>query len=188
VVKTYVAIIAAVVLLSLWLVNQKAPDETVRSSGAILEDVVLALYPDRDPDAQWIFIARELKQDPSSRESTVQFLESAERRVKGKVDLRLTAPSVTIQQNDNILAPYAKAEILKGCFEIALGREGLAPILIDQQSGFVAPEVRIDSPTVFGKAVDFRSDFKIEDISSGPGNIGIRPKDAKVSCKVRGGV
>ncbi|MBI5811492.1 MAG: hypothetical protein ACOYW9_04205 [Deinococcota bacterium] len=164
----YALIVLGLVLgLSVFFATRPVPKPPVPPQGVRLENVSLVLYPEQDPEAKWRFRAKEVVQDPGSRESKVKGLEEGARYVGDKLDLRLHAPEVTIDRNDNLRAPYATAEILKGCLSVDLGAPGGPPVSIDQRSGFAAPTVRISSPTYNASGVNFTSDFAIEHIRWG---------------------
>ncbi len=161
----YALIVLGLVLgLSVFFATRPVPKPPVPPQGVSLENVSLTLYPEQDPKAKWCFRAREVLQDPSSRESKVTGLEEGARYVGDRLDLRLLAPEVTIDRNDNLRAPYATAEILKGCLKVELGQPGSPPVSIDQRGGFAAPTVQISSPTYRASGVNFTSDFSIEKI------------------------
>ncbi|PZA07905.1 MULTISPECIES: hypothetical protein [unclassified Meiothermus] len=164
----YALIVLGVVLgLSVFFATRPVPKPPIPPQGVHLENVSLTLYPEQDPQAKWRFRAKEVVQDPGSRESKVTGLEEAARYVGNRLDLRLSAPEVTIDRNDNLRAPYATVEILKGCLKVELGEPGGPPVSIDQRSGFAAPRVRISSPTYSASGVNFTSDFAIEQIRWG---------------------
>jgi len=147
------------------LVTRPIPSPAIPNRGVKLENVRLTLYPEQDPKARWEFQASQVEQDPGTREAKVSGLQSGERYVEGRLDMRLFAPEVTIDRADNLRLPYAKVEILKDCYTVNLGRPGEMPVTIDQREGFRAPSVHITAPSleVWGK--DFRSDFGIENPS-----------------------
>lgn len=164
----YALIVLGLVLgLSVFFATRPVPQPPVPPKGVSLENVSLVLYPEQDPQAKWRFQAKEVMQDPGNRESKVTGLEEGARYVGDKLDLRLSAPEVTIDRNDNLRAPYATAEILKGCLKVELGKPGNPPVSIDQRAGFAAPTVRISSPTYSATGVNFTSDFAIEKIRWG---------------------
>lgn len=68
--------------------------------------------------------------------------------MEGRLDLRLFAPEVVVEPGDNLRAPYARVEILKGCYRLELSRPGLGDVLIRQKEGFSAPWVRIEAPNL----------------------------------------
>lgn len=86
--------------------------------------------------------------------------------MEGRLDLRLFAPEVVVEPGDNLRAPYARVEILKGCYRLELSRPGLGDVLIRQKEGFSAPWVRIEAPNLRGEAERFRSDFALERIEA----------------------
>ena len=161
------ALIALVVLvgLSVFLVNRPVPTPPTPSRGVTLENVRLTLYPEQDPKARWEFTAAQVVQDPGTREAEVSGIKSGERFVEGKLDMRLIAPSVTIDRQDNMRMPTATAEILKGCYKVQLGGDGSKTVEIDQREGFRAATVNIDSPSYKATGKEFKSDFGIENPS-----------------------
>lgn len=179
--------LAAIVLLSVVLVSRPVPQPPQTHQGVVLENVKLTLYPEQDPKAHWEFKAGKVEQDPSTREAHVTALQTGQRFVENRLDMRLSAPEVTIDRMDNLRTPYAKAEILKGCMVVELGRQGLGIVTIDQQHGFDAPAVSIESPQMVGTAKGFKSDFQIENIESPSPEFSFLPKEEKHPCKVVGG-
>ncbi|HAR68384.1 MAG TPA: hypothetical protein DCR99_01395, partial [Thermus scotoductus] len=89
-----------------------------------------------------------------------------ERYVEDRLDLRLFAPEVAVEPGDNLRAPFARVEILKGCFRLQLSAPGRGEVLIRQKEGFFAPWVRIEAPNLRGEAQGFRSDFGMERIEA----------------------
>ncbi|RMH55590.1 MAG: hypothetical protein D6684_07110 [Deinococcus-Thermus bacterium] len=164
-VRAAVAALVAVLLLSLYLASRPLPTPAVPERGVRLEDVRLTLYPEQDPQSRWEFAARQVEQDPSTREARVIGLESGRRFVEERLDLRLYAPEVTIDRSDNLRLPYARVEILKGCYTVHLGSPGEPPVVIDQREGFRAPSVHITAPSLEVRGKDFKSDFGIENPS-----------------------
>lgn len=179
--------LAAIVLLSIVLVSRPIPAPPPPSRGVVLENVKLTLYPEQDPSAHWEFVAGRVEQDPSTREAKVTGLQTGQRFVQTRLDMRLSAPEVTIDRIDNMRVPYAKAEILKGCMIVELGKAGLPAVTIDQRQGFDAPSVSIESPKMIGTAKGFKSDFQIENIESPAPDFSFLPKEEKHPCKVVGG-
>jgi len=134
-----------------------------REQGVVLEDVTIRLYPRSDPDAEWIFRAGRIENNPARRSSKVVELSEGARYVKGKLDLTLNAPTVTIDRNDNLTLPYATIEIPKECYTIQLGGQGQSPVRILQDRGFSAPTFTLKGPGISIHGDGFRSDFKLED-------------------------
>jgi hypothetical protein len=153
--------LGAIVLLSFFLTSRPLPKPSSPDQGVTLEQVKLTLYPEQDREAQWEFAADKVRQNPSSREAVVSQLRSGERFVDNQLDLRLFAPEVVIDQNDNLRLPYTKIEILKGCYTVNLGQKDQMPVIIDQREGFIAPSAKITSPTVRIVTKTFKSDFAL---------------------------
>lgn len=164
-VRTALVALVAIVLLSVFLVTRPIPSPATPNRGVRLERVQLTLYPEQDPKARWEFSAAQVDQDPSTREAKVTGLQSGERYVEGRLDMRLFAPEVVIDRVDNLRLPYAKVEILKGCYTVNLGKPGEMLVTIDQREGFRAPSVYITAPSLEVQGKDFRSDFGIENPS-----------------------
>ena len=164
-VRSALIALAAIVVFSLLLSTRPIPSPAAPNQGVRLENVELTLYPEQDPKARWEFTAAQVEQDPGTREARVTGLQAGKRYVEGRLDMRLSAPEVIIDRADNLRLPYARVEILKGCYTVNLGRLGEPPVTIDQREGFRAPSVHITAPSleVWGK--DFRSDFAIENPS-----------------------
>ena len=152
-------------VLSLFLVSRPVPAPASPNRGVKLENVRLTLYPEQDPKARWEFAAAQVEQDPGTREARVTGLQSGQRYVENRLDMRLFAPEVTIDRADNLRLPYARVEILKGCYTVNLGKPGEMPVTIDQREGFRAPSVFIMAPSLEVQGKDFKSDFGIENPS-----------------------
>jgi len=187
VVRTALLALAVIIGLSIFLTSRPIPVPPLASKGVRLENVKLTLYPEQDPKAKWEFAAGQVEQDPASREAKVSNLQSGQRYVDNKLDLRLWALEITIDRQDNLRVPYARAEILDGCLIVELGGAGEQPVLIDQRQGFNAPSVKIDSPSLVGTAKGFKSDFQIVNIESPSPSFEFRTGDEKGPCKVSGG-
>ncbi|AWR86537.1 hypothetical protein [Meiothermus taiwanensis] len=164
-VRAAIVALVTIALLSVFLVTRPIPSPATPNRGVRLEQVQLTLYPEQDPKARWEFSAAQVDQDPSTREAKVTGLQSGERYVEGRLDMRLFAPEVVIDRVDNLRLPYAKVEILKGCYTVNLGKPGEMPVTIDQREGFRAPSVYITAPSLEVQGKDFKSDFGIENPS-----------------------
>ena len=186
-VRTALIALAIIIGFSLFLVTRPIPTLPPAAKGVALENVKMTLYPEQDPKARWDFAAGRVEQDPGTRESKVTSLQSGQRFVDDKLDMRLSTPEIIIDRQDNLRVPYAKAEILEGCVIVELGKAGEQPVLIDQQQGFNAPSVVIDSPGLVGTAKGFKSDFQIVIIESPAPSFEFRSGDEKGPCKVVGG-
>lgn len=187
-VRTALITLAVIALASLFLALRPVPNPPVPPRGVTLSNVQLTLYPEEDKEARWEFKAGQVEQDPSSREAQVTALEAGQRYVKGKLELRMYAPSVTIDRFDNLSAPHARVEILKGCYNVQLGQEGQTNrVLIDQRSGFKAPSVSMKSPTIQVEATNFESDFAIESPSWNVKRESFTTGGQKPPCTIEGG-
>ncbi|WP_045246080.1 hypothetical protein [Thermus filiformis] len=142
-------------LLASFLLTRKPLEAPSRPQGVRLYGVELALYP-QEKGVEWRFQAEELRQE--GREVRVYRLREAGRYVGGRLDARLYAPEVQVDAQDDLRAPRARVEILKGCYVLEL--EG--PVLIRQKEGIYAPRVRIQAPNLRGEAREFHSDFALE--------------------------
>ncbi len=136
-----------------------------REKGVVLEGVTIRLYPKSDPDAEWVFHAERIENNPARQISKATGLSQGARYVDGKLDLTLEAPEVTIDRNDNLTLPYATIEIPKECYTIELGGRGEAPVRILQDRGFTAPRFTLKGPGISIRGEGFRSDFKLEEAS-----------------------
>ncbi|MCX7849123.1 hypothetical protein [Thermus sp.] len=124
-----------------------------------LMGVEFLLFPEEE-GVEWRFVAQEMVEEGGMFRIRGGLL--GERWVEGRLDLRLFAPEVAVEPGDNLRAPYARAEILKGCYRLELSAPGLGEVLIRQKEGFFAPWVRIEAPNLRGEAQAFRSDFALE--------------------------
>lgn len=128
-----------------------------------LYGVAFHLFPEEE-GVEWRFRAEEMVEEGGR--FRVRGGLSGGRYVEGRLDLRLFAPEVVVEPGDNLRAPYARVEILKGCYRLELSRPGLGDVLIRQKEGFSAPWVRIEAPNLRGEAERFRSDFALERIEA----------------------
>lgn len=164
-VRSALIALVTIVVFSVFLSTRPIPSPAIPNRGVKLENVQLTLYPEQDPKARWEFRASQVEQDPGTREAKVTGLQSGRRYVEDRLDMRLAAPEVVIDRSDNLRVPYARVEILKGCYTVDLGKPGEAPVTIDQREGFRAPSVHITAPSLEVRGKDFRSDFAIENPS-----------------------
>jgi hypothetical protein len=144
------------------------------------------LYPAADPDAKWLFKASTVTVDPETRESVATLNGDGIRYIKGKPDLYLRATTVTIDGNDNLRTQEARIYIPRGCYVLKLGQPGAAFVTIDQNTGYSAPYVDIQSETSTQTGVDFTSNFEIEKVRIHKAVTTFRDGDKKVPCaKIR---
>jgi len=136
-----------------------------RERGVVLEGVTIRLYPKSDPDAEWIFYADKIENNPARQTSKATGLSQGARYVDGKLDLTLEAPEVSIDRNDNLTLPYATIEIPEECYVIQLGGKGESPVRILQDRGFTAPTFTLKGPGISIRGEGFKSDFKLEEAS-----------------------
>lgn len=131
--------------------------------GVRLKGVEFLLFPEEE-GVEWRFTAQEMVEEGGV--FRIRGGLSGGRYVEGRLDLHLFAPEVVVEPGDNLRAPYARVEILKGCYRLELSRPGLGDVLIRQKEGFSAPWVRIEAPNLRGEAERFRSDFALERIEA----------------------
>lgn len=179
--------LAVILLLSVVLVSRPVPPPPTPNRGVVLENVRLTLYPEQDPGSHWEFAAGKVEQDPATREAKVTQLKTGERYVNTRLDMRLTAPEVTIDRADNLRMTSATAEILKGCYTVRLGSENGQLVEIDQREGFRAATVQIDSPSYKATGTQFKSDFGIENPSWRSPNETFISGGQKPPCPIPGG-
>jgi hypothetical protein len=170
---TRIALIALGVLLllgvvvSIWPVNNREAMGEVR-----LEGVSLELYPAADPDAKWLFQAKNVVYNPDTRESEVELQGKGRRVVDGKTDLELSAKSLTIDGNDNLRTTKASVYVPRDCATVSLtntrrdtdGQTLTSPnfVMIDQNTGYRAPYAEITFPDYrqTGENLDASFDLK----------------------------
>ena len=151
-----VSLIALGILILIGLVLSFLPSAAKTPLGEVtLENVDLVLYPAADPNAKWTFKAGVVKYNPESRSSVATELSEGKRLVKGKLDLSLYAKTVTIDSNDNLQTQKANIFIPNGCYLLKLGQDGAAQVQIDQNAGYRAPYVDLNSPNLSYQAEDF---------------------------------
>ena len=142
-----------------------------------LYGVAFHLFPEEE-GVEWRFRAEEMVEE-EGRFRVREGL-SGGRYVEGRLDLRLFAPEVVVEPGDNLRAPYARVEILKGCYR-------LGDVLIRQKEGFSAPWVRIEAPNLRGEAERFRSDFALERIEAENPRFEFPTGGSFGPCQVEGG-
>ncbi len=126
----------------------------------------MVLYPAADPNAKWTFKAGIVKYNPDSRSSVATELSEGQRLVKGKLDLSLYAKEITIDSNDNLQTQTARIFIPEGCWGLKLGREGAAPVQIDQNAGYRAPFIDVNSTSSSYTGEDFIASFDMRNTDS----------------------
>lgn len=155
-----VSLIALGILILVGLVLSFLPSSAKTPLGEVtLENVDLVLYPAADPNAKWTFKAGTVKYNPESRSSVATELSEGQRLVKGKLDLTLKADSITIDSNDNLQTQKAEIFIPDGCWALKLGRDGAPQVQIDQNSGYRAPFIDVNSPSYSYTGEDFVATF-----------------------------
>ncbi len=160
-----VLLLALLLLAAYWLGREPPPKPRQAVGAAELYGVRFRLYPEADPDAEWVFTAGRVDYDPGRRESRVVGLSRGERWVKGELDLKLRAEEVRIDRYDNLTMPRAEVEIPKECWRVELIGSRATPVRVDQRRGFFAPRFRLEGPGVRVEGEGFRSDFGLEDAS-----------------------
>ena len=160
-----VALLLAIAAASYYFANLPVAAPPPRERGVVLEGVRLRLYPRSDPDAEWVFYAARIENNPARQTSRASGLREGTRYVDGELDLTLSAPEVTIDRNDDLTLPYAEITIPRECYEILLGGEGQPPVRIRQDQGFYAPTFTLAGPGIAIRGERFRSDFQLEEAS-----------------------
>ncbi|MGI8747637.1 MAG: hypothetical protein ACR2J4_04680 [Deinococcus sp.] len=140
------------------------------ASGVTLSSARLSLYPEQDPGAVWRFQAREVRVNPLLSENTLDGLGRGERWVRGqdgksRLDLTLSAPSLTIDGDDNLRAGEATLYIIQDCSTLTLRGSGEAGVLINQRGGFSAPYLRVASPDLNAEYDDVTASFDFSQFS-----------------------
>ena len=164
-IKYALALLLLIAASSYYFAHLPVREPPKREKGVVLEGVTIRLYPKADPDAEWIFHAGKIENNPARQMSKATDLSLGSRYVNGELDLTLESPWVSIDRNDNLTLPYAKIEIPKECYTIQLGGEGEAPVRILQDRGFVAPKFTLKGPGISIRGQGFHSDFKLEEAS-----------------------
>ncbi|MGC8968838.1 MAG: hypothetical protein ACP5JV_11175 [Thermus sp.] len=169
-------------LLAFWLAPRpKAP--TVWP-GVRLEGVEFRLFPEEE-GVEWRFRAEEMVEEGGV--FRIRGGLSGARYVEGRLDLRLFAPEVVVEPGDNLRLPYARVEILQGCYRLELSAPGRGEVLIRQKEGFQAPWVRIEAPNLRGEAWEFRSDFALERMEAARPRFSFPAGGSFGPCTVEGG-
>lgn len=146
-------------LLVLLLFSPRPSQAPEGGPGVRLEGVEFLLFPEAE-GVEWRFTAQEMVEEGGV--FRIRGGLAGGRYVEGRLDLRLFAPEVVVEPGDDLRAPYARVEILKGCYRLDLSAPGRGEVRIRQKEGFLAPWVRIEAPNLRGEALNFRSDFALE--------------------------
>ncbi len=179
------ALLLGLLAFSLVLLPWARPKEEAPPPGVRLYGVELFLFPEEE-GVTWRFQAGEMVEEGGVFRIRGG-LEGA-RYVEGRLDLRLRAPEVTVEPSDDLLAPYAEVEILKGCYRLELSRPGLGPVAIRQKEGFQAPWVRLEAPNLRGEAWGFRSDFGLSRLEAERPRFEFPAGGSFGPCQVEGGI
>lgn len=170
--------------LSLALLGVRPSQEPPARPEVRLLGVEFTLFPEEE-GVEWRFQAEEMVEEKGL--FRIRGGLSGARYVEGRLDLRLFAPEVVVEAGDNLRAPYARVEILEGCYRLELSAPGRGEVLIRQKEGFLAPWVRIEAPNLRGEALDFRSDFALEKIEAGSPRFEFPAGGSFGPCTVEGG-
>ena len=164
-IRSALALLALIAISSYYFAHLPVREAARLEKEVILEQVSIRLYPKSDPDAEWVFYADKIVNNPARKISKVTGLSHGARYVNGKLDLSLEAPEVSIDRYDNLTLPYATIKIPQECYTIQLGGAGKAPVRVLQDHGFTAPTFTLQGPGISIKGEGFRSDFKLEEAS-----------------------
>ncbi|MDM7323875.1 MAG: hypothetical protein P3W93_002560 [Thermus sp.] len=181
-----VRLFLALLLLSplLWLWFLRPPSKSLPSEGVRLEGIEFLLFPEEE-GVEWRFTAEEMVEEKGV--FRIRGGLRGERYVDGRLDLRLLAPEVAVEPGDNLRTPYARVEILKGCYRLELSAPDKGEVLIRQREGFFSPWVRIEAPNLRGEAQAFRSDFALERIEADNPRFEFPAGGSFGPCTVEGG-
>ncbi|WP_188963739.1 hypothetical protein [Deinococcus aquiradiocola] len=138
-------------------------------SGVTLQGVQFSLYPEQDPGAVWRFQARQVTIDPLRDENRLDDLGRGERWLHRPgepetLDLTLRTRRLVIDQDDNLQAQEATMYIPRDCTTLTLRSTADRPVLINQRSGYSAPYVSIDNPSIQAEYDDFTSPFDLSNV------------------------
>lgn len=156
-----------------------ARDQVAAKTGARLQNVQLTLYAARDPDAVWRFKADTVTNDPVSGTTELRTLNGGKRLLREKnksgqytgreiVDATLATPSLTINNQDDLLTQRARLRLVKECTTIDLLGTEQNPVKIQQGVGFSAPRTRVNGPAMRARIADLQMDFDTTILNSGP--------------------
>ena len=164
---TRLALIALAVLIVLGLVVSVLPAPVAQAKADVtLQDVSLELYPAADPDAKWLFSAKDVVYNPETRESTVRLTGVGQRILKGKTDLELRSDVLTIDAQDNLRLLQADVFVPEGCYALRLQNkndqgEGVGFVTIDQNNGYTAPFIHMRYQGSKSELYGFTSGFAL---------------------------
>ncbi|GAB5602729.1 hypothetical protein FJNA_12540 [Thermus sp. FJN-A] len=179
-----VLLLALLLLASLGLFLRRAPEASGEPAGVRLRGVEFFLFPEEE-GVEWRFRAQEMVEEGGVFRIRGGLM--GERYAEGRLDLRLLAPEVAVEPGDNLRAPHARVEILKGCYRLELSAPGKGEVLIRQKEGFIAPWVRIEAPNLRGEAQAFRADFALQHIEAEAPRFAFPAGGAFGPCTVEGG-
>jgi hypothetical protein len=184
-----VSLIALGILILVGLVLSFLPSSAKTPLGEVtLENVDLVLYPAADPNAKWTFKAGVVKYNPESRSSVATELSEGQRLVKGKLDLSLYTKAVTIDSNDNLQTQRATIFIPKGCYVLKLGQDVGQQVQIDQNTGYRAPYIDLNSPNLSLTGQEFTASFDMTDTGFRKYKIRALDGDGQTCDQVKAGI
>ena len=188
---TRLALIALAALIILGVVVSVLPaPKSEAKAEVLLEGVKLELYPAADPDAKWLFSAKDVRYNPETRESTVRLEGIGQRVLKGKVDLELRSDVLTIDSQDNLRLIKADVFVPEGCYALRLQNkndlgEGAGFVTIDQNNGYAAPFIHMRYQGSKSELYGFTSGFALDNtkFADDARNKFLSDIDSKESCQ-----
>ena len=188
---TRLALIALAALIIFGVVVSVLPaPKSEAKAEVLLEGVSLELYPAADPDAKWLFSAKDVRYNPETRESTVRLEGIGQRVLKGKVDLELRSDVLTIDSQDNLRLIKADVFVPEGCYALRLQNkndlgEGAGFVTIDQNSGYAAPFIHMRYQGSKSELYGFTSGFALDNtkFADDARNKFLSDIDSKESCE-----
>lgn len=152
------------VVISLLPAPKSPAQAEVRLSGVELE-----LYPAADPDAKWLFKAKDVVYNPETRESKVLLSDKGVRLVDGEVNLELKTNELTIDASENLRIENADVYVPKDCFILRMQNrdekgQQIGYVTINQNTGYAAPLTLARAPAYKSRIFGFTSDFGIKNI------------------------
>lgn len=169
------AFLAVVVLLIALAVVSGADEAPQGEDRIVLESASVRLFPRSDPGAVWRFEAPVVRYDLASGEASLEPVQEGSRAVGGKVDFRLSAPSITVRSNDDLRANTLNVFLVEDDLNVDLRASSERQVLVDHRAGrFEVPSLRMHGEG-FGESryEDVTTNFDFTEFEAGgPGTVG----------------
>ncbi len=169
------AFLGVVVVLVALAVLTGGPEAVEGDDRIVLESASVRLFPRSDPEAVWQFEAPVVRYDLASSEASLEPVREGSRSVGGRVDFRLSAPSITVRSNDDLRANTLNVFLVEDDLNVDLRASDERQVLVDHRAGrFEVPSLRMHGEG-FGESryEDVTTNFDFTEFEAGgPGTVG----------------